>query len=211
MAKLSTSIRRLGRTRLQLVQPRPYQSTDGHALRGVHDVSRGRSAGSLERFSPSREAFVLSPAGCCLWRHPEVFRGAPTVPHRASAARRTAGTQRRLPWGSFPLDGSSFDLLMRRFTSPAPLRSQGSSPSQRISRSLVALFHATSAYRIRSSGLFPSRQPHASRRRCSLAVEVSAGHPVPPSVEPPSARAPSLLSSDSPRRRFRLRSTSSPV
>jgi len=140
-----------------------------------------------------------------------VFRGAPAVPHRASAARRTAGTQRRLPWGSFPLDGSSFDLLMRRFTSPAPLRSQGSSPSQRISRSLVALFHATSASRIRPSGLFPSRQPHVSRRRCSRAVEVSAGHPVPPSVEPPAARAPSLVSSDSPRCRFRLRSTSSPV
>jgi hypothetical protein len=68
---------------------------------------------------------------------------------------------------------------MRRFTSPTPLRSQGSSPSQRISRGLVALFRATSAYRIRPSGLFPSRLPHASRRRCSPAVEVSDGFPPP--------------------------------
>jgi hypothetical protein len=45
----------------------------------------------------------------------------------------------------------------------------------------VALFRATSAYRIRPSGLFPSGQPHASRRRCFLAVGVSSGYPPPSS------------------------------
>lgn len=45
----------------------------------------------------------------------------------------------------------------------------------------MALFRATSAYRIRPSGLFPSGQPHASRRRCFLAVGVSSGYPPPSS------------------------------
>jgi hypothetical protein len=58
---------------------------------------------------------------------------------------------------------------------------EGFTPSQRISRNVVALFHATSTYRIRPSGIFPSRQPYASQRRFSLVVVASSSF-LPPSV-----------------------------